>query len=65
MSVEDFGKRPLLLRRGDVLEVTGWTSRTLRRAVDSGILTAVRMPGGKEVRYRRAEVEKLLVARLG
>ena len=60
MNVTEFERLPLLLRRKQVLEVTGWDPRTLVKEADAGAVVGVRSRGGRRMYYRKLEVARLV-----
>jgi hypothetical protein len=58
MTAAEFQRLPLLLERAQVMQVTGWSVRTLRRAVAEGIVRrkATGLHRGKYVRDDVARV---------
>ena len=50
---------PWLLRRAQVVQLTGCDPKTLRKMVECGVLTVFRTPGGQR-RYRKSEILKVL-----
>lgn len=59
MTLNQWDKLPLLLRRGHVLAVTGWSRRTFYLRVKSGALRPVAF-GGNTICVSKADLGKML-----
>jgi len=59
-TTETFDRLPLLLRRNQVLEITGLETRALTRLERSGELVPTVLPGMKAKRWRREDLRKLV-----
>jgi len=59
VSAHELHERPLLLRRSEVTEVTGWCKRTIAALVASGALKVVKTEGGHR-RFLRVQIEGLV-----
>jgi hypothetical protein len=59
MTQEQFNAMALLLRAGEAMEVLGVEREQLRELRRSDPELAVRLPGGKEWRYRKEKVAQM------
>lgn len=60
MTQEEFDRLPMLLRRHAVLQLLGINRNSLNELRASDPLLVVVLPGGREVRYRKSRLAKLV-----